>query len=484
MDYEVVVIGSGSAGKEAALLAAGQGYRVVVIEKEALGGACFHRGCLPIRALRAYASSFGNHRFTGPGGVNLARAQIQKSWADVRRQVSDQLAERLNRQFQEAHVTVRFGQATFREPNRLRLVNVYGDWTELTAEQIVIATGSRPGFFGPGELKLVNSDQLLQSTDIPGHLLIIGGGYVGCEFASIFRAFGSSVTLVEQHPRLLPRWDADASAQLLESLCRTGVDVILGNKLDNRQISYQPGAPLQVEAGRTTLKPDLVLLATGRLPNVEGLGLETLGIRTQPFIEVDRCMRTSQGHIYAIGDVNGLSMFDSTALAQAQTAIDAICGNQTNFEPRAIPQCIYTNPPMAAVGWMESEAIDAGMDVIAGSETTQWIADEALRMLDPYPTRIKVVLDARTKKLLGCLAIGEQAVEVANICSIMLKSDISNEQLAGFRFAHPSAAEALQRCVKNIINQRENAGSVHSGGIEPQPVARESEAEPLERYRR
>jgi pyruvate/2-oxoglutarate dehydrogenase complex dihydrolipoamide dehydrogenase (E3) component len=287
---------------------------------------------------------------------------------------------------------------------------------------------------------------------------------------------------VEQQPRLLPRWDVDASAQLLESFCRAGIDVILGKKVDKRQISYQPGAPLQVEVGQTTLKPDLVLLATGRLPNVEELGLEALGIRARPFIAVDRHLRTSQPHIYAIGDVNGLSMFDSTALAQAQAAVDAICGKQADFDPRGIPQCIYTSPPMAAVGWMEAEAVEAGMDVIAGWETTGWIADEAIKMLDPYPTGIKVVLDAQTKRLLGCLAIGEQAVEVANICSILIKTDTPNGQLAGFHFAHPSAGEALQRCVSSVIEKHGSAEGVNSGGAKLQMVAREDESESLERH--
>ena len=158
-------------------------------------------------------------------------------------------------------------------------------------------------------------------------------------------------------------------------------------------------------------------------------------------------MRTNRPSIYAIGDVNGLSMFDSTALAQAETAIKAIGSKESYFDPRWTPRCVYTSPQMAAVGWMEREAIDAGMEITVGSETTELLADEELKVLDPYPTRIKVVLDAPTKKLLGCLAIGNQAVEVVNLCSMLFRSDTPLEEFNRCRFVHPSPAEALQRCM-------------------------------------
>jgi dihydrolipoamide dehydrogenase len=161
-------------------------------------------------------------------------------------------------------------------------------------------------------------------------------------------------------------------------------------------------------------------------------------------------MRTNRPSIYAIGDVNGLSMLDSAALAQAETAINAIGGKETYFDPRWTPRCIYTSPQMAAVGWMEQEAIDSGLDITVGSETTELLADEELKVLDPYPTRIKVVLDALTKKLLGCLAIGDQAVEVVNLCSMMFGSDTPPDELNRCRFVHPSPAEALQRCINSV----------------------------------
>ncbi|MBV9129082.1 MAG: NAD(P)/FAD-dependent oxidoreductase [Verrucomicrobia bacterium] len=451
MDYEVAVIGSGSAGKEAALLAAKQGRSVVVIEKETLGGTCFHRGCFAIRTLRACADAFHNRLFANRYGIDLDRTRIRSSgWAEVRRRVSSKLADQLNQQFQKASVSVRFGKATFLDGRNLRLFDVYGRWTNLSAEHVLVATGSRPRFFAPAETKLLNSDQLLGITELPGHLLIIGAGYVGCEFASIFRAFGSIVTLVEKQSRLLPDWDEGASAHLLQSLREAGVNVILGVEVNVEQVSRNPGTPLQVEVGELTIKPDLLLVATGRLPNVEELGLEALDIKTTPFIEVGQNMRTDRTNIYAIGDVNGLTMLDSTALAQAQTAVDAIGGKQTYFASAWTPRCVYTSPQMAAVGWMEQEAFDAGLDVLVGWETTELLTDDELKVLDPYPTRIKVVLEARTKKILGCLAIGDQAIGVVDLCSMLIRSDIPSEHLIRCRFVHPSPAEALQRCVNSV----------------------------------
>ena len=450
MDYEIAVIGSGSAGKEAALLAAQQGRRVVVIEKETLGGTCFHRGCFAIRTLRACADAFHSRLLASRYGIDLDQTQVKTTgWAKVRRRVSSQLADQLSEQFQRANVSIRFGRATFLDDKSLRLFDAYGRWTELTAEQIVIATGSRPRFFAPAETHVLNSDQLLQITEIPGHLLIIGGGYVGCEFASIFRALGSLVTLVEKQPRLLPDWDESASAHLLQSLRQAGVNVLLGEEVDMERIPRKPGVALQVEVGDVTVKPDLLLIATGRTSNVEDLGLEALSIQAGPFVEVDQNMRTSCPSIYAIGDVNGLSMLDSTALAQAETAIGAIGGKQTYFVPPWTPRCLYTSPQLAAVGWMEQEATDAGLDILVRSETTELLADEELKVLDPYPTKIKVVLDARTKKVLGCLAIGDRAVDVVNLCSMMFRLETRPDQLKRCRFVHPSPAEALQRCLNS-----------------------------------
>src|SRR5215831_17508376 len=454
MDYEVAVIGSGSAGKEAALLGARQGRRVVVIEKETLGGTCFHRGCFAIRTLQACAHAFHGRLFASRYGIDLDQTRIRTTgWAEIRRRVSSALAEQLSQQFHRANVSVRFGNATFLDDRNLRLFDAYGYWTELTAEHVVIATGSRPRFFAPAETNLLNSDQLLEITEIPGRLLIIGGGYIGCEFASIFRALGSAVTLVEKQSRILPEWDPDASALLLQSLREAGVNVVLGEEVNLERIPRNPGKPLQMEIGNLTISPDLLLIATGRLPNDEKLGLDALGIKREPFIEVDQNMRSNRPSIYAIGDVNGLSMFDSTALAQAETAINAIGGKETYFDPRWTPRCIYTSPQMAAVGWTEQEAIDAGLDITVGSETTELLADQELKVLDPYPTKIKVVLDAPTKKLLGCLAIGDQAVEVVNLCSMLFRSVTPLEEFNRCRFVHPSPAEALRRCMNSAAGQ-------------------------------
>lgn len=452
MNYEIAVIGSGSAGKEAALFAAQQGRRVVVIEKETLGGTCFHRGCFAIRTLRACADVFHSRLLASRYGIDLDQTQVKTTgWAGIRRRVSSRLADQLNEQFQQAKVTVRFGKARFLDDKHLRLSDAYGHSTELSADQIVIATGSRPSFFAPAETRLLNSDQLLQVTEIPGHLLIIGGGYVGCEFASIFRGLGSLVTLVEKQARLLPDWDESASAHLLHSLREAGVNVILGQEVDLESIPRESGTPLPVKVGELTIEPDLLLVATGRRPNVEDLGLEVLDLKAVPFVDVDQNMRTARPNIYAIGDVNGLSKLDSTALAQAQTAIDAIAGKQSYFVPPWTPRCLYTSPQLAAVGWMEQEARDAGLDILVRSEVTELLADEELKVLDPYPTKIKLVLDARTKNILGCLAIGDRAVDVVNLCSMMLRLKTSADQLSRCRFVHPSPAEALQRCVNSCV---------------------------------
>ena len=450
--FQVAVIGSGSAGKAAALFAARHGISTVLIEKDALGGTCFHRGCIPMRSLRACAEAFKFASRSARFGLRLEDGSAAlPDWLNTRRKTSARLEENLSKQLETMNVCLRYGHARFVEPNRLRLSDSYGQNSDLSADHVILAAGSRPAFSSNKSAKLLNSDDLLRHNEVPRHLLIIGGGYIGCEFASIYRTLGSEVTLIEKAGRLLSEWDQAAGARIAHGLEANGVRILLNDEVDISSLAAAPGGNLLVPASVGSLPVDLVLVATGRQPNAEDLGLETVGIKAPWFVEVNGHMRTSQHDVFAVGDINGISLLDSTAVWQARIAVEAILGSHARFDLRSIPKCVHTDPQVASVGWAEHEAVEAGLDVLVASESGRFITEAESTVVDPEPTTVKLLAIAKSKRILGCLAIGPQAGEIVNLVSSSLQSDGTLSKLDRIPFVHPSAAETLQRCTSQLV---------------------------------
>ncbi len=450
--HQLAVIGSGSGGMEAALVAAQNGIRVVLIEKETLGGTCLHRGFYSLKALRACAEAAKERSKSTKFGLEVADLENRLTdWINVQKRVSASLTQRLNNQLERAGIEIRFGRASLAEAGRISLTTSRGGTEFIEANYIILATGSRPKLnTDVQEQWLVSSDELLMRSTLPRHLLIVGGGYVGCEFASIFRSLGSEVTLVEKRGRLLPKWDESVADYIAGSLRSSGVNVNLGFEVD---IAHHQGTSEEarfVLADQRQITPDLVLAATGRRPNVEDLGLETMGIKATPFISVDEQMRTSCNSVLAVGDVNGLSLLDSAAVAQARVAVDTILGKNTRFSSLWIPRCIHTDPPAASIGWNEDQAGRAGLDVIAHSQTFRLMTDDERTVIEPAPVMLKILLRAESRQILGIHAIGRQAAELVNFASVAMRSDLTLEQLIRVPLVHPSTAEAIQECAKGL----------------------------------
>jgi len=443
-------------------MAARAGLSVLLVEKESLGGTCFHRGCYAVRALRACAIHYGQGDRSSRFGPSVDLPEM--GWADwigTQRRVSARLTERLSQTLESWGVRIRFGSANLLNPNEIEISDPYGARDRVSAKNIIIATGSRPAFPSIKDSKILNSDQMLKNVQIPEHLLIIGGGYIGCEFAAIYRALGVRVTLIEQKQNLLPTWDPIAGNQIWDSLLKQGVTIYLNAKVDLPAHETWTGRPVFDLRYGANLCPDLTLIATGRKPNVEELHLESIGIATDKFIPVNEKMVTAQPNVFAIGDVNGLALLDSVAFAQARVAVATMLGEAARFDSRWVPRCVHTDPPVASVGWTEEEAINSGQDIEVLEETLRLMTDDDLSVVYPEPLQIRLVVKPETRTLLGCQAVGEKAAEIVNLAGMALSTPLSVTQVADLAMVHPSASEALVRCLQSRFDRttRSTAGT-------------------------
>ena len=452
--YQLAVIGTGSGGSESALQAAKKGFKVVVIEKGALGGTRLHHGSYAVRALHASARLHGEFFKKKRYGIeaDLFTDSLME-WMKARRVASTRLAGELQNELEKLKVRVVFGRGTLVDEHRIRITTENERQEEIEADNIILGTGARPDYICSRNSRLINSDELLDRIDPPTHLFIVGGGYVGCEFAAIYRGFGCQVTLAEQSERLLPDWDESVGAHIAQQLSTDGVELMLGRQIPVYDLPMERGWPVITKADGTEISPDLVLVATGRRPNIESLGLAELGIVTTPFIEVDAQLRTQRKNIFAVGDVNGLNMLDSAASSQARVAIDAITGGTTVFNSRWVPRYLDTDPPVAAIGWMEHEAAEAGLDVGVESEVAEMVTADDKTIAEPSKTLIKIIAERSTKQIRGCVAIGNQASEVINLAALAIQSGVGTREIERLLLVHPSASVAFQRCATKFHDE-------------------------------
>ena len=442
--YQLAIVGSGSGGREATRLAAQNGLRTALIEKDRIGGACFHSGCYAVLALQASARQFRDRWRSGRFGNKIDLVQeTLRDWRMTQSNVSSRLVDDFRTELGQLGVELYHGHGRFLDERTLEIIDPSGTIKTIVADHAIVATGSRPDFSSKSGPRLVDSDQLLHVNYLPAHLAIIGAGYIGCEFASIYRTLGCAVTLVEKESRVLPGWEREAGERVAQKLEMRGVTIQLERHVSLEQIEeYEEVVRIPVP-GCSAIEADLVLLATGRKPNLEGLGLGGLGIDETSFLKVDDRMRLSRPGLYAVGDVNGISLLDSTAYSQAIVAVDSILGRESRLEQTRIPRCIHSEPSIAAVGLTEEEAKAQGLEYRAISDTIRLVSDIERSVVDPEVTFLKVIIGSRSRDLLGCLVVGDHASVIVNLATIAIRSGLTIDQLLQMPLIQPSASEAL-----------------------------------------
>jgi dihydrolipoamide dehydrogenase len=453
---QVAVIGAGPGGYVAAIRAAQLGRKVLVVEREALGGVCLNVGCIPSKALITAGGL--KRRIEGAAAMGLKlKGEVEVdvgalvAWkAGVVKKLTGGIGQ-LIKQHRSASV---IGVARLAGPGRIEVKGGDGA-TTIRCEDLILATGSRPieiPGFRFDEKEVWSSTGALAPVHIPKSLLVIGAGYIGLELGMFYVNVGTEVTVVEMTPGILPGTDPDLSAVVARKLQKLGVKV----HLSTRALGYErKGRSLQVaiekDGRKETLQCEQLLSTVGRRPNSENLGLETIGLKPDEkgFLAVDAQRRTSVPHVYAIGDVAGAPMLAHKASHEGLVAAAAISGDRSAaFDPVGVPAVIFTDPEIASVGLTEAQAKEKGLEPATG----KFPFAASGRALSRNETEgfVKVVADRRTDAVLGVHMVGPDVSELISEAALALEMGATAEDLASTIHPHPTLPEAVMEAAEAV----------------------------------
>ena len=445
MDCDVLVLGGGPGGYPAAIRAAQLGAKVVCVEKESeLGGTCLRVGCIPTKAWvqTAYAIKEAAESFA-KFGVNVSQPQLDfaraNDWKDA---VVDQMTSGVASLFKANGVEWVRGVGRFKDANTVAVEGA----EDIAFKSAIIATGSsplRPPIDGIDSRLCVDSTGLLAQREVPRRLVILGGGVIGCEFASIFHRFGTEVTIIEMLPQLIPMEDEDASKELAKQFGKRGIALHLEQQC--KQVEERDGGLLVHFGEDQTVEADLMLVSVGRGPNVRDLGLEEIGVDFDPRkgIAADERRRTTVQHIYATGDCAGYWQLAHTAFREGEVAAENATGHDAVVDNRAVPRPIYTEPEIAGVGLTEAEAREQyGDDVAVGR--APWIAIARAVMQDSTTGWVKTIHETRYGELLGVVMVGPHVTDLIEAGVVAIDAEATVETIADGMAAHPTLSEAIK----------------------------------------
>jgi dihydrolipoamide dehydrogenase len=445
---EVLVLGAGPGGYTAAFRAADLGKQVVLVERHAsLGGVCLNVGCIPSKALLHVARVINEAGEAAHHGVTFGKPKIDidqiRSWKES---VIAKLTGGLKQLAKQRKVQVVQGEAKFATPNSIVVATAEGSKT-VTFDHAIIAAGSSaariPGF-PYDDPRLIDSTGALKLQDIPKRMLIVGGGIIGLEMATVYDAFGSKISVVELADGLIPGADRDLVRPLHKRIEKRYEAIYLKTKVG--KIEALPGGLMVTFEGEQAPKPQLydrVLLAVGRRPNGRGIGAEAAGVTVDErgFIQVDKQMRTSVPHIHAIGDIVGEPMLAHKAVHEGKIAAEVIAGHKAFFEPQTIPSVAYTDPEIAWMGLTETQAKAQG--IVYEKANFPWAASGRALSIGREEGATKVLLDPQTRRILGAGIVGANAGELIAEAVLALEMGADMEDIGLTIHPHPTLSETL-----------------------------------------
>lgn len=445
METTIAVIGGGPGGYIAAIRGAQLGGKVILIEKEMLGGTCLNVGCIPTKALLQSAEALEQVKQAKKFGISATVEGFD--WPAVMKRkdrVVKQLVKGVQGLMKTNQIEVLQGTATFLDDQTIEVSGTDGEMINLQPDRIIIATGSKP-FIPPikgleSYTDWLDSSQALSLDVLPESLLIIGGGVIGIEFASIFNQFGVAVTIVEEQPEILPAMDQELAGLLRKKLTKAGINFQLGARVEAVAADAE-GVALSLWEDRLTAEK--LLIAVGRRSYIEGLGLENTSIETdRQRIVSNELLQTNVRHIYAIGDCTGQVMLAHYASAQGELAAENALGAKETFKGGVTPGCVYSDPEFAGVGLTEQKATERGLTFRVGKFPLK-ASGKALAMDKTYGFA-KVLVEEETDKIIGVHLLCERATDLITEAAVVMQQGGTTKEILETIHPHPTLSEVIR----------------------------------------
>lgn len=456
MAYDVAVIGGGPGGYVAAIRAAQLGGKVLLVEKDQLGGVCLNRGCIPTKTLLKSAEKWEDLKRCAEFGLKAEHIGFDFGAVMARKkQVVAKLRSGIEQLVNSNHITVARGTASLTGPNQLKVETSPGENAEIfEASRIILATGSLPSSIPvPGRdlSAVITSDDLLELDQVPKSMLVIGAGVVGMEFAVLLSSFGCQVTVVEMMPGVLPSVDSDLIKRLGLHLRKQGIQTVTGATVTAIERA-EAAVTVQVATGKGMQEfcVEKVLIAAGRRPVTDGLGLETAGVAfDHSGIQVNERMETSATGIYAIGDVTGQSMLAHVASVAGIVAAENAMGLNSVMDYSAIPSCIFTTPEMAMVGLTEQQALADQREFKVSK--FNFAANGKAVSMGEADGLVKIIVCSTTEKVLGMHIIGPHASDLIMEGTLAIRNGLTVNAIAHTIHPHPTLSEVVMESAHGIF---------------------------------
>jgi pyruvate/2-oxoglutarate dehydrogenase complex dihydrolipoamide dehydrogenase (E3) component len=457
--YEAIVIGSGQGGNPLCSALAGAGMHTALIEREHVGGTCINEGCTPTKTMVASGRVAYLARRGRDYGVETGQAQIDMERVRKRkRDIVDSFRNGGQTKLEKtANLDLIFGEASFSGLKSVTIKLKDGSERAISAEKIFINAGCRPGLppvEGLREVPYLNSTSIMELGELPEHLLVLGGGYVGLEFGQMFRRFGSRVTIVQSGSQLLTQEDPDVAEEVAKILQQDGIEVLLNTKAQRvAKTGGEIALTVGVSAGTRSLQGSHLLVATGRPPNTETLNLAAANIATDQrgFIKVNSKLETNVPGVYALGDINGGPAFTHISYDDFRILKTNVIekGNATTTD-RLVPYTVFIDPQLGRVGLSETQARKQGKNIRVAKMQMSTVA----RALEIDETRgfMKAIVDAESNQILGATVLGIEGGEIMSMLEIAMMGKLPYTALQDGIFAHPTLAESLNNLFTHFVS--------------------------------
>ena len=452
MKYDAIVIGSGQGGNPLSQKLADLGWRVALTEKEHLGGTCINTGCTPTKTMIASAQVAHYARSAARWGVQTGEVSVDLPQIVARKDkiVQSFRSGQQRKMDQRENLHLYRGHARFVAPHRIKV----GE-EELEGERTFINTGTRPEIPripGLDAVEYLTNGSIMELSEVPDHLLVLGGGYIGLEFGQMFRRFGSRVTVVHRGDQILTREDPDVAGELEKALEAEGISFVLRARTNRVQkANGRIALTLDGDGGSQTVSGSHLLVATGRRPNTDELGLEKVGVETDArgFIKVNGRLETNAPGIWALGDVKGGPAFTHISYNDYQILYaNLVEGKDLTIDHRIVPYSVFTDPQLGRVGLTEKEARARGHRLKIGKIPMTWVARAIER--DETAGLMKLVVDAENDRILGAAIVATEGGELIQTLGVLILADLPYTLLKGAIYIHPTLAEGFFTLMEEV----------------------------------